>query len=60
MQEACAAVEKLPTLKRADCRQRAEKMFSSQVITSRYEDLYRLMMQENKKMLKTFKDGNYE
>jgi glycosyltransferase involved in cell wall biosynthesis len=47
--EACAAVEKLSTINRTDCRRHAEECFSSQVITNRYERLYRLMAQEKMK-----------
>lgn len=41
IEEACAAVSKLSSIKRADCRQRIEQNFSSGVIAARYEQLYR-------------------
>ncbi|HXI69420.1 MAG TPA: glycosyltransferase [Verrucomicrobiae bacterium] len=39
-EQACAAVEKLPAINRADCRQRAEAKFSSGAVTERYLELY--------------------
>lgn len=38
--EACNAVENIPEINRADCRQRAEEFFSSSVVASAYENLY--------------------
>lgn len=39
--EACAAVEKLPQIDRRNCRLRAEQRFSASVIVGRYLELYR-------------------
>ena len=40
VEQACAAVAKLPALNRADCRRRVETEFSSGVVADRYEQLY--------------------
>ncbi len=40
IEEAVAAVEKLPTIDRSNCRQRVEELFSAEVIVDRYEQLY--------------------
>ena len=45
VEEAVAAVERLPEFRRADCRHRAETCFSSEVIVAKYEDLYRRSLQ---------------
>jgi glycosyltransferase involved in cell wall biosynthesis len=39
-EEACAAVAKLPSVQRADCRRRAETEFSSDIVVEKYLDLY--------------------
>lgn len=44
VQEAAAAVQKLPTLRRANVRRDAEKRFSADVIVSDYERLYERMV----------------
>jgi len=41
LEQACVAIEKLPAIKRADCRQRAESKFSSGVVVNLYERLYK-------------------
>ena len=43
VEEACAAVEKIPRIARSDCRARAETCFSTRVIGSKYEQLYERM-----------------
>lgn len=43
-EEAVAAIEKLPSIKRDDCRQRAEQCFSAPVIVEKYEKLYRSLL----------------
>jgi glycosyltransferase involved in cell wall biosynthesis len=40
VEEACAAVAKLPAINRADCRRRAETEFSSEVVIGKYLELY--------------------
>jgi glycosyltransferase involved in cell wall biosynthesis len=40
VEQACAAIEKLPSIKRADCRRRAETEFNSQVVVEQYLSLY--------------------
>jgi glycosyltransferase involved in cell wall biosynthesis len=38
--QACAAIAKLPSIKRADCRRRAETEFGSGVVTDKYLEMY--------------------
>jgi glycosyltransferase involved in cell wall biosynthesis len=45
LDEACAAVVKLPSINRADCRRRAETAFSSGVVVEKYLDLYSELLQ---------------
>lgn len=44
LEDACAAVEKLPQLHRHHCRQRAEQHFSAEAIVNQYEALYQELM----------------
>jgi len=44
LEDACAAVEKLPQINRHHCRQRAEQHFSATAIVQQYEDLYRQLV----------------
>lgn len=44
--EAVEAIRQLPTLQRQNCRQRAEQMFSAEVIVGQYEQLYQTWLQE--------------
>ncbi len=45
-EEAAAAITRLPCLRRADCRARAENSFSKEVIVARYETLYQHMTRQ--------------
>lgn len=45
LDEACKAIEKLPEINRYNCRQRAEQCFSSEVIVSQYEQLYKALLE---------------
>ena len=49
VEEACAAVGKLPAINRADCRTRAETAFSSGVVTEQYLELYSDMLRQGHK-----------
>lgn len=40
LEDACAAIDRLPQLDRHRCRQRAETCFSASVVVDRYEQLY--------------------
>lgn len=42
--DAAAAIARLPEIRRADCRARAETCFSKEVIVGRYEALYRRLL----------------
>jgi glycosyltransferase involved in cell wall biosynthesis len=44
VEEGCRAVERLSTISRAQCRQRAEAEFSAEVVTARYQDIYQTMV----------------
>lgn len=44
IEQACAAVETLPTIDRAECRRRAEAEFSSKVVVEKYLELYRQIL----------------
>lgn len=47
VEEACLAVERLPSIDRRDCRQRAAECFSSTVVLDHYEKLYRGLVHAN-------------
>jgi glycosyltransferase involved in cell wall biosynthesis len=47
VEEACLAVERLPSIDRRDCRQRAAECFSSIVVLDHYERLYRGLVHPN-------------
>jgi len=40
VEQACAAIKKLPVIDRADCRRRAETEFSSGVVSDKYFEMY--------------------
>jgi glycosyltransferase involved in cell wall biosynthesis len=44
IEAAVTAVEQLPTIDRANCRQRVEELFSAEVIVDRYEQLYQTLI----------------
>jgi glycosyltransferase involved in cell wall biosynthesis len=44
VEEAVAAVEQLPKIDRANCRQRVEELFSAEVIVDQYEQLYQTLI----------------
>lgn len=43
-EETVAAIQKLPTIQRDDCRQRAEQCFSASVIVEKYDKLYKSLI----------------
>ncbi len=49
VEEACSAIEKLPGIRRATCRERVETAFSSRVVVSQYEQLYQDICKRNER-----------
>lgn len=47
VEEACAAVARLSSIQRADCRRRVESAFSSRRVAEKYLDLYEKMVKRN-------------